>query len=426
MHRRPPLYSALAALAALSGLASAQQPVPSYLQFELQARSNIVDGFNLPALSSFNSKTPALNDAGTLAFVLITVGAGDAGLFVGSGGTGSVVYSAPMDRFLSDPSIDPAGNVAFDQFDVLSDGIFVYDAGTGTTGLVVPPAGFATVTGTELTPSGALGFRASGLGGPRSWVLADGGVNTTFVAEGGGVAFLFTPATNASGQIAGKVRLGSTAGSAPDELRRYDGFGSFTLVASDADADAGSPFASFDNSVALTDDGRVAFIAGTTGGDRGVFLTDGTNVITIATENTSADVSDISFFAPAANSGGLVAFRGTDAAGLDAVFVGNGTELVRVIGEHDLVSTDLGLGRIDQHDSSVTFGGALAINASGDLAFNASLTPANDDQVEWGSGMFVGYAAGPAGVPTLPPWGLFLLAGALAAAGAKRLRSRSA
>jgi hypothetical protein len=32
--------------------------VPAYDTFELQARANIVDGFNLLANSSFNSKTP--------------------------------------------------------------------------------------------------------------------------------------------------------------------------------------------------------------------------------------------------------------------------------------------------------------------------------------------------------------------------------
>ncbi len=407
-----------------SSLATAQQPVPSYSQFELQARSNIVDGFNLPALSSFNSKTPDLNDAGTIAFSLVTVGGGDAGLFVGAGGVGSVVYSAPTSRLLGDASINGVGDVAFDQSDLFSDGIFVYDAGSGMTAVEVPPATFATTTGAALTDSGSIGYRASGLGGPRSWVLFSAGVNTTYVGEGGSVGFLFTPSTNDAGEIAGKVRLGGTAGSSPDELRRYDGPGSFVVLAEDADADPASPFASFDNSIALADNGRIAFVAGTTGGDRGVYLSDGTTVTTIATENTTPEVSDISFFPPALNDGGLVAFRGLDAAGLDAVFVGNGVQLVRVIGEHGLVSTDLGTGRIDQNDDSVTFGGALAINADGDVAFNAALTPEDNDQIEWGSGMFVGYASGPIPVPALPgPW-LALLAALFAGAGTGVLRRR--
>jgi hypothetical protein len=51
--------------------------------------------------------------------------------------------------------------------------------------------------------------------------------------------------------------------------------------------------------------------------------------------------------------------------------------------------------RIDQHDSSPVFGGSPSINASGAIAFNASLTPPDDNQVEWGSGIFIAS-------PTLP------------------------
>ena len=66
--------------------------------------------------------------------------------------------------------------------------------------------------------------------------------------------------------------------------------------------------------------------------------------------------------------------------------------MTRLVGEHDLMPTDLGLGRIDQHDGSVTFGGAVAINARGDVAFNAALTPADNNQIEWGSGMIIARA----------------------------------
>jgi len=61
-----------AALAAVASTATAT--IPTYTTFELQARSNIVDGYNLPSNSSFNSGTPAINDAGTMAFRLIVVG----------------------------------------------------------------------------------------------------------------------------------------------------------------------------------------------------------------------------------------------------------------------------------------------------------------------------------------------------------------
>ena len=389
-----------ALLLAFAGLISvAVAEVPQYAEIQLQARSNIVDGYNLPALSSFNSKTPALNEVPEIAFSLVYVGGGNAGLFVGKNGAGSVVYNAPADRIVSDPSIDATGKVAFDRSDIYSDGVFVYDPGSGQTNLTIPPSTFDFTANATLLDDGRIGFRAGQSGSIYAWRMFDDEVETTYVAHGGEVAYLFTPSTNGLGRIAGKVRLGSTSGSAKDEIRSYSAPGVFVVLAEDVDSDAGSPYSSFDNSVALADDGRVAFIANLVGGGRGVFLTNGTTTATIATLDDPL-VSEISFFRPVANASGLVAFRGTDGAGLDAIFVGDGVELQRVVAEHDLLETDLGIGRIDQHDSSVVFGGAVALNENGDLAFNASLTPEDNDQIEWGSGMFIAVAVtGPPPVP---------------------------
>lgn len=379
----------VAALASSLASATGLGLVPTYESFEIQARSNIVDGYNLPANSTFNSKTPALNGDATIAFTLIYVGGGNAGLFVGAHSKGDVVYTAPVDRLLSDPSINGDGLVAMDQRDIFSEGVHVYDPVTEMTTVAIPATTFNSAAGVTIDDAQRIGFRAGTFGG-NAWVVHDG-ASTTYVSETGDIAFLFTPSFDGAHGIAGKVRTGSTSGDSPDELRLYVGPGSFSVLAEDVDANGASPYDGFDNSIDLTSDGRIAFIANLVGGGRGVFLTDGTTTATIA---TTADpmVNDVSFFPPAANASGLVAFRGTDASGLDAVFVGDGTTLVRVIGEHDLVEIDLGTARIDQHDGSVTFGGAVDINEKGDIAFNASLTPAENDQIEWGSGMFVAYA----------------------------------
>jgi len=313
-----------------------------------------------------------------------------------------VVYGALAGRVLENPSINAAGDCAFDQADFLSDGIYVYDASSGMTTQAIAPVTFSSASRADITDAGEIGFRGSPFGGAQSWRLWDG-AETIFAAEGGAIAYLFTPSTNDDGKIAGKVRLGSTSGSSPDEIRVYDGAGSFATIAVDEDGDAGSPYVGFDNGVSLAPDGRVAFIADLVAGGRGVFLSDGVTTLTIAT-TADPKIADISFFPPTANATGLVAFRGTDAAGLDAIFVGDGNELVRAVGEHDLVPTDLGTARIDQHDDSVVFGGAVAINGRGDIAFNAALTPPDDNQVEWGSGMFVAYA-GTAGAPPPVPDG---------------------
>lgn len=62
-----------------------------------------------------------------------------------------------------------------------------------------------------------------------------------------------------------------------------------------------------------------------------------------------------------------------------------------MVGQGDLVQTDLGSAQIGQHDSSPVFSGKPSINAAGDIAFVAGVHPEGDSQVEWGSGVFVAY-----------------------------------
>ncbi|MHC5114643.1 MAG: hypothetical protein ACYTGP_09470 [Planctomycetota bacterium] len=378
--------------------AAAPAGVPAYTNYELQVRSNIVDGFNLPPNSSFNSGTPALNDDGTVAMRLIVVGTtGNAGLWVGAGGTGSVVYDAPFGPLLEDASINASGKVAFELFDFgISFGVHVYDPVTGMTQPEVPPGGafgIDSFTSARINDAGVIGFRAQNFGG-NFFMTDDGGVQTQYVAEATSpYGFLFMPSFNNANQIAAKVRVGGTGNDQPDQVRVFESDGSSVLIAVDDDGDPFSPYTGFDNSVSLLDDGRVAFVAGLAGGARGVFLGSSTGVTQIATTNALL-FSSIEFFPPSANENGLVAFRAKDAGGNDVVYVGDGTSLVRIVGEHDLLPSDLGTARVDQHDGSVTFGGAVAINADGDVAFAATLTPENDDQVEWGTGLYVAYADG--------------------------------
>lgn len=401
-----PLIAVVGVLAAATLAHVAHADVPTYAAPSLQLRSNIVDGFNLPPNSTFNSGTPALGDDGSVAMRLIVVGGtGRSGIWRGPGdGTGEVVAQAPPELLTGDAAIAPDGSVIFEIFDVFSEGIFRVAPGGDTPELLVAPGGPFNVdffSDPRPLAGGGLAFRGGNFGGDR-WIRftpgKGAGTQESFVSENDpGIGFIFVPGADASGRMIGKVRLGSASGSSPDEIRRYDGPGSFDVLAEDADADASSPFSSFDNSVGATPDGRATFNANLVGGGRGVFLAGDDGIVTIA---TTADplVSDISFFRPVGNAAGVVAFRGTDGNGLDAIFVGDGTTLVRLVGEHDLIETDLGLGRIDQNDGSVTFGGSPAIDADGSVAFAATLTPADDDQIEWGTGVFVARAT-PAAEP---------------------------
>ncbi|MFK7959378.1 MAG: EF-hand domain-containing protein [Phycisphaerales bacterium] len=372
---------------------------PTYDGFELQARSNIVDGFNLPANSSFNSGTPAIADDGRVSIRLLSIGgAGVSGIWAGPGnGSGGVALNLnDPDRFAGDVVFGPGG-IYFEIFDVFTDGIWRLNPLGSFDQVLAPggPFGFNQYSGPGPLDDGRIGVRGGSFNGNR-WVIGGAGTPISLVsASDAGVGFLFVPATNPAGRLAGKIRLGSTAGSDPDQIRRYDLDGTFVVLAEDDDGDPSAPFSGFDNGVSITDNGAVAFIASLVGGGRGVFLANDTGITTIA---TTADplLGAISFFRPDLNDAGTVVFRGTDAAGLDAVFVGDGGPLLRLVGEHDVLPTDLGPARIDQNDGAVTFGGAPRMNAAGDVVFAATLTPPDNNQIEWGTGLFVARAA-PAG-----------------------------
>lgn len=361
---------------------------------QLQVRSNIVDGYNLPANSSFNSRSPSLNDLGEVAISLGIVGGSvdTVGLWLGADGIGSVVWSDATGPIISDCSVNDDGLVVFPLTFASPDGLYFYDDANGGSGLLTNgPPGSSAWTGAEVNASGQAGFRAN-LAGSYAWVSYDGELFPPYHALDDGILpsspywYLYTPSFNDQRLIAGKTSL--AADHSHDQIILCDTGAACSVLAEDVDADPGSPYESFSNSVSLTNDNRVAFNAALVGGGDGVFLTDGATTTTIATTDM-AEISAIDAFPPSANDRGQVVFRAFDAAGLMAIFVGDGNGLTRVVTEHDVVPTDLGDGRIDQHDGSVVFGGAPDINNAGDVAFVAALTPADDNQIEWGSGLFI-------------------------------------
>jgi hypothetical protein len=361
---------------------------------ELQVRSNIVDGFNLPPNSSFNSKTPSLAEDGQVAVSLSVVG-GDVntvGLWLGGDGSGSVVWSDNSGAFVSDCSLNESGLAVFELSFITPDGIYHYDASDGSSGLLTDrPLGTSGWGSPQVNATDQLGYRASFLG-DYAWVSWDGDSDVQVHAAVEGVDamspywYLYTPAFNDLRQIAGKASLVSD--NAADQIIRCQPSGPCTVIAEDQTSNPGSPYTGFANSVGFDNLGRVAFKATTDDGEEGVYLSDGTTTVVIAT-TASAEIGSFEGFAPRSNNLGQVVFRAIDGAGLQAIFVGDGVELRKVVTEHDVVPTDLGPGRVDQHDTSTVFGGNPVINDRGDVAFIASLTPEGDNQIEWGSGLFV-------------------------------------
>ena len=392
----------VALLASLAGIAGAS--VPQYAAPQLQARANFSGAFNLPNSAFFTNSSPEINDLGRVVFrVGVIGGTNSQGVWYGGDGQGSILYFSPNveDSRVGDPTISNSNEIVTDQSNASPSGVIriAPDSGSATV-LINPgfPFGVEAFSSVQVNDLGQIGFRGRvGFLG-NIWVSWSAGQQVAHAAEVGvdptsPYSFLFTPGFNDARQIAGKVRLAPGLGNErPDQIRIFSSDGSSVLIAEDRDSNPASPYTAFDNSVALTSDGRVAFIANLFGGGRGVFLSDGANTVTIATTNDPA-VSNIESFRPAANDHGLVVFRAFNGAGKRAVFAGDGSSLVQVVTQDDIVQTDLGPAKISENNpSDPAFGGSPGVNNNGDVVFGAALIPPGNPAVEYGSGIFVARA----------------------------------
>ena len=389
------------ALAGIPGgrATAAPNALPDYLDFQLQARSGIGPGFNLPLGASINSASVDLNDAGRVA-VRVTLPTGIPGddftrhIFVGDNGGGYVVSEGPTGSLVSDPRVAPNGIVwfaaNFEGGNALA-GIYRYDANDQSTVRVTAlPAGTTFYEFPRGNALGQIGYRAS-FGSSKAWVSFAGVSVQTHAAEPSPYSFLFTPSFDENQVIAGKVTM---AGSGFNRIVTRDNRAAEVILVRSTAETAASPYVSFDNSPAISPtSGRVAFIATLAGGARGVFRYDAPGSIVQIARTGTQGLGSIEFFGPAINDDGLVAFRGVDSAGKQAIFVGDDSTLRRVIGRGDPIETDLGIGQIDQETpGSPAFSGGVAINAAGDIAFSPTLTPLGNNQIEWGTGVYVAQA----------------------------------
>lgn len=422
MKRNPFLmYGMYGALATLATPAFAA--LPTYTDVELQARCNLIvndNGFNVPPGTSFNSISANLNDDDQVAFTAGVVpidgnlSHSGAGLWLGGHAKGEFVAihdpGTDPEAFIgiSDtPSINADGEVAYYTFG--DDGgyrLWHYDPAVGESAAVsvlpMTPTSFANPV---MTSDGRIGFKA-GLGSNAYGVgitLATGGA-TAFAYDinadpASPYSFVYSPDTSDDGRIFVKLSVGDFD---HNEIRAFDGLYHGTRVVANKAIDESSPFSAFDNGLAVSRNGRFVAVALklSDGGTRAVyrFEADGEGgyaPVEIARVEPAGTIREIDFFAPAVNDDGVVAFRAKDANG-QAIYVGDGEQLLRLIGNGDVVETDLGTGQLGQHDPSYpVFSGKPTINNHGDVAFVAGLYPEGNNQIEWGTGVFVVYTERP-------------------------------
>lgn len=396
-----------------------RQASTTYDNVELQARSNLLindEGFNLPPGSSFNSITPDINDNAEVAFRVQAVPEpGDLttlhpGVWLGGGGTGEIVYTGDAALMVdNDVTLNNDGDVAFTLGAGFSNGLYMYKRADGSAHSVgTAPVLPNSYRNPRITDSGDIAFQAN-YSGARSYAAVIDGTGVTYASDSrmdpeSPYTYLYSLTANNSAQIAAKVATSADLTSEL-EIRIFEPDGSSRLVLANTAVDPTSPYSDFRNSVALSDDGTVAVIATRASDGRQVVVrSDGRTTTEIAAVDPDGPIKDLGYFPPDLNDSGQVVFRAADADG-QAIYVGDGTSLTRVIGNGDEVETDLGTAELGQHDDSPVFGGAPRINVHGDIVFTAGVHPAGDRTVEWGTGVFVAYASEQEG-PDSGLWGV--------------------
>lgn len=375
------------ALISFSVLASTAQQAPR--EFSLIARSGLYHGHRMPEKTFALNASPAVGPQGQISFNVITVeGRPNSGVWYGDTEGGKIVEVAPEGYMAADPKINSLGDAVFAVFDeVKTLGIFAYLANERRVAQVYKPGeafGLESVGSPHLNSRGDLSFIGRTVDGQRVLVGKKQDNYFKYAEEGAsGISYIFSPDFNERGRAAAKVRLGKTderSENQPDEIRIWNADGETVVAAKDRDADPSSVFAGFGNTVSLNDRGDVAFRADLAEGGAGLFIfeAEGGKPKQIA---SSADFSEIEYFAVKLNNRGQAVFRAKDRSGLRGIYFFNGEHVEKVVQEGDALPSDLGPVKIYFDRDHPGFGGSPGLNDRGEIVFLAStVNPSNHDE----------------------------------------------
>lgn len=378
--------------------------LPDY-KSEILARTNGANTYNLPAYAIVNSASPSINDAGEVAFTVVSSGidqTGDHGMQSGiwlksrKDLDGRIIYYAPEEKMVSDPKMLERGDALFTQFDEMSsDGLFSFNPQTQTTENVFSAKNMSAVNYPQSIGNTSYAFRSTDPENNRSFFEVRGDKVSQVVSEDAGFAFLFGPSVNEASQWVFKARLGEKfnySEEAPDQIvlltpqfavsgeKAYQK----TIVAQDADSDVLSPYKSFDNSPAITNAGFVVFTATLKNKVRTIIaVKDGIHYV-VAREGEN-DISQIELFSPQINDNGFVVFRAKDSKGLRGIYLANPfamqPEVKRLLGEGDSIMADQGIASIIRRDNFPGFGGNVDINNNNEIVVSTVLATENQKYI---------------------------------------------
>jgi hypothetical protein len=368
--------------------------LPVYNAPVIVARANINDGYNLPALSFINNASPVINDRGDISFKVAGI-AGESlqGLWVKTVEdlNGKILYRAPVDRFVTDPSINDQGKIAFNLFEEgVTDGLFILDSKTLAIDHVLPSKDLHldNFTYPLITNNDEIYFRGTDENNIRSFFIFNSKLSTIF-SEGNNTSYIFRPAVNDEGSIAFKARLGTPGQwdeNSPDQIILLED-NIKKVIAEDKDSNPESLFLGFTNSVSLSASGMVAFTGVVEKNQKGIFLYHHGKIHTLAMEGQN-NIAEIENFSVKVNDEGLVLFRAKDSTGKRSLFLADDLSVSKLISEGDEVESDMGKSKILLNQFYPGFGGEIDINLDGTIVFNCTLVRASDDR-ELGQAIFV-------------------------------------
>jgi hypothetical protein len=380
--------------------------IPNYNPPEILARANVVDGFNIPPMSFLNNASPVINNRGDVAFKIVTVaGVNEQALWIKTleDTAGKIMYTAPDQRYITEPSLNDEGLIAFSLFDEgVTDGLFVYDSKTFESGQVLNPDSLPIqdYTYPQIQNNENIFFRSTNEANERSYYYFDGDKTVKIISEdeeqsGIKSSFLFRPDANSTGQLAFKARLGKKGKwdeSSPDSILLYKPENLDTktpstilTIAKDQDADANSKFIKFGNSVSLSTNGTIAFI-GVYANNKKTIVLSKDNILTEFAVEDQKEIGEIEMFTPKVNESGLVIFRAKNKEGKRGIYLADGKEVRRIIGEGDALETDLGAGAVLSNPNFPGFGGEVDINDNNEIVFHCLVV--SDDNRELGSAIY--------------------------------------
>lgn len=367
---------------------------------ELLARTDIQDGYNLPSMSFLNNPSPVINNNGDVLFKVMSVeGTNNQGIWLKSQDdqNGKIVYIAPEERFITDPSINDSGKIVFNLYDEgVTDGIFEMDSKSLEVDQVLRPTNLPIqhYTYPQILNNEHILFRATNDLNDRMVYDFSGSKLKKLLSEGNEVfknkiSYLFRPSANENGTLVMKVRFGERGQwneENPDAILLVTPSVDpkvpspvYKIIAADKDLDPSSQYQSFGNSVSISHSGNVAFSATLADSKKSIlFFKD--NLIKVYATEGSNDIGEIELFAPRVNDLGQVLFRAKDESGARAIYLADGESVMKILREGDVVNTDQGLAKVLDNPNFPGFGGEVDLNDKGDILVMAVLIGAFDNK----------------------------------------------